>query len=196
MRLIERCGPEDVIEAWVRAELDSSRFGAQLAALLERDGHTAADLDDPAIRLRLLAEFRGGYVAPDPSDPYVDGLRLARIDWWRAELSRDELPDVRYIDWDYWLEVTDGSRRPMDFVRRLERDADGRPDMFDDVVNAIRAGQRLPTMILVDTGPGTRIVVAEGHLRLTAYLLAGEATPERLPVLLGRSPLVADWSDY
>lgn len=51
-------------------------------------------------------------------------------------------------------------------------------------------------MILVDTGPGTRIVVAEGHLRLTASVMVREAAPAQLPVLLGRSHSVADWSDY
>lgn len=127
MRLLERCHHDDVVECWLRAELDSSRFGAQLAALMERDGLTRSDLDDSGARLRLLAEFRGGDTAPDPSDPYVDGLPLARIDWWRAEVSREELPRVRYIDWDFWLEVTDGSRRPVDFVRRLAQQAVGAP---------------------------------------------------------------------
>jgi hypothetical protein len=33
-------------------------------------------------------------------------------------------------------------------------------------------------------------------MRLTAYAMAGATAPDKIEVLFGRSPLVANWGDY
>jgi len=48
-------------------------------------------------------------------------------------------------------------------------------------------------MILVTTGPGSDLVVLEGHARLTAFMLAREWLPPELEVLVGSSSTVACW---
>lgn len=185
MELLRRSDMNEVVEQWLLAELDSSRFREQLAKLVD-----GSDLDDPAERLRILNSYRHQDVPAIPGASYVDGLPVSEITWWWASLSGDELAEVRYIDWEYWLEVTNGTRRPSDFLRHLEREPN---EAIDAIASAIRAGDHPRPMILVDTGPGTRLVVAEGHFRLTAYVLADV---DRVEVILGRSPVIADWPDY
>ncbi|MBM7791208.1 hypothetical protein [Tenggerimyces flavus] len=175
----------EVVEQWLFAELESSRFQAQLEALL--DGES---LDDPAVQLRVLSMFRHQDVPEVKGATYVDGLPVSEIDWWWATLGREELADVLYIDWEYWLEVTNGTRRPGDFLRHLEQEPN---DAIAAIAAGLRAGSKPRPMIFVDAGPGTRLVVAEGHFRLTAYLLA---EIDQVDVILGRSPLLEDWPDY
>lgn len=187
---------DDVVEQWLRAELASSRFGGRLEQLMARDGLDETTIGDPAYRLRLLAEFRG-QVIPDGSGPvYVDGVPISEVRWDWAAVSRAELAEVLYIDWDYWLEVTAGTRRPIDFVRRLRAEPADPLPILEEIAAEYRAGHPLPPMILVDAGPGTRVVALEGHFRLTALILAGPDAPDELEVLFGRSPLIADWTDY
>jgi hypothetical protein len=46
-------------------------------------------------------------------------------------------------------------------------------------------------MILADSGPDTRLVILEGHVRATAMAMAGGDLKPRT-ALLGRSKVVAD----
>lgn len=46
---------------------------------------------------------------------------------------------------------------------------------------------------LVTTGPGAGLVVLEGHVRLTAYMLARDHLPPELEVLVGSSPAMTRW---
>jgi hypothetical protein len=176
---------DEVVEQWLLAELDSSRFAEQLGTLVD-----GVALDDPAERLRVLNAYRHQDVPEIPGAKYVDGLPVSEIAWWWASLSRRDLDEALYIDWDYWLEVTNGSRRPRDFLERLKTEPN---EAIEAIASNLRAGNEPRPMIFVDAGPGTRLVVAEGHFRLTAYVLAGV---DQVEVLLGRSPLIADWPDY
>lgn len=185
MELLRRSEMNEVVEQWLFAELGSSRFQAQLETLLDGDS-----LDDPAVQLRVLSTFRHQDVEELPGATYVDGLPLSELDWWWARLSREELADVLYIDWAYWLEVTNGTRRPADFLSHLEKEPN---EAISAIVAGLRAGAKPRPMIFVDAGPGTRMVVAEGHFRLTAHLLA---EVDQVDVILGRSPLLEDWPDY
>jgi hypothetical protein len=76
------------------------------------------DAGDNSYRRRLLEEHR--------AYERREGLFLdfpRRIDWFRAALNRDEVLDILFIDWDWWLDLSGGSRRPRDAARRI-RDGD------------------------------------------------------------------------
>ena len=111
-----------MIGVFLRAEVDSRRYGSKLLALLARDGRDAdvllrPQLDDDdanAYRRRLLDEHR----SYERRDGLFDGFPR-RLDWFRAALAPDEVLDVLYIDWDWWLELSGGTRRPRDAARRI-----------------------------------------------------------------------------
>jgi hypothetical protein len=55
-------------------------------------------------------------------------------------------------------------------------------------------GARFPPLILVTTGHGgDELVVLEGHVRPTAFMLARDRLPQELEVLVGSSPTMARW---
>lgn len=202
MRVLAEITEDEMVAAFLAAEIRSERFGARLLALLERDGVERAVVERPdlrsaaenSVRRRLLGEFRGYRQNREMFTGFPEGVR-----WRRAALSRAELAQVRYIVYDYWLELTGGSRLPADGVGRIRADRrvyDVPMDGFLRAEAALRRGAVFPELIVVGAGEGAPLVVLEGHLRLTAYALAPECVPDELPVILGTSPAMAGWSDY
>lgn len=116
------------------------------------------------------------------------------VQWEWVALTPDEVLAVRYIEYDYWAELSGGSRLPLDAAERIRAGITVfrvPNDGFVELADAL--GRRaLPELIVV--GSDGRLVVLEGHARLTAYALRPEALPPELDVLLGRSPRIAEWS--
>jgi len=52
----------------------------------------------------------------------------------------------------------------------------------------MREGVQFPELILVAASPTAEWTVFEGHVRLTAYLLAQECISEELEVIVGFAP--------
>ena len=48
-----------------------------------------------------------------------DGLPYGDVGWSRVALRRDEVLAIRYIDYDYWVELSGGTRLPADAAQRI-----------------------------------------------------------------------------
>ncbi len=191
-----------MIAVFLQGELHSERFGADLHRLLDRDEIPLAILDCPdttnatenTYRFQLFGEFRG----------YGRNERLfqdfpPRVRWQRALLARDELLHVKYIDYDYWVELSGGTRLPRDAATaiRAGRTVFNVPsDAFLRIAALLCQGARLAELIVVRAGEHADLVVLEGHVRLTVYALVPEAIPVELPVILGTSSEIVRWSLY
>jgi hypothetical protein len=77
---------------------------------------------------------------------------------------------------------------------RTEWDAPGSD--IREIADAAARGSLPPEIVVVGLPPGERLVVLEGHIRLTGLLLRPERLPTELRVLLGMSPRIAEWSCY
>jgi hypothetical protein len=121
MRVVAPASEDDMVAAFLRAEAGSPRFGPEVLAALGHEGLDRSMLEQPdtsdsaanAARRRVLAAYRGY-----PERAVFTGLPADTVWQWVA-LTRRELLSVRYIDWDYWLEVTAGTRRPVDAIARI-----------------------------------------------------------------------------
>jgi len=211
MRHLRSSSTAEMIASFLQQEFTSARFGPALRALLAEAGQpedvvTRPDVRDRranAARRRLLAAHRGYGTA---ADTYLAGFPTAGVRWAWWALSPEEVLTARYIDWDYWLELSGGTRRPADAAACIR--AGAAPYGVSNegawaVAAAVRVGAPLPPLILVTAChpplPGADaggLVVLEGHLRLTGYALAAEALPPTLAVLVGSSPAVARWTGY
>jgi hypothetical protein len=111
-------------------------------------------------------------------------------------VTYDEALEIRYINWDWWLRLTDGTRRPRDAAERVRAGLvpGVEPDEGDERI--AQAAATNPPLIAVRAGEGKRLVLLEGHVRLTAYALFPEHLPGELEIYLGESPQVVDWSEY
>ena len=190
-----------MIAVFLRGEIDSDRYGEKLRALLLRDGRLPDVLREPdvhdadanAYRRRLLEEHRAyerreGLFLDFPRD----------VDWHRASLARDEVLDILYIDWDWWLELSGGTRRPRDAARRIRAGevADADLEEHERIAAALGAKPPPPELIAVTTRSHRPLVLVEGHSRLTSYATFPEHVPPRLEILLGASDAMAQWCQF
>jgi hypothetical protein len=137
VRLLGRAEEAEVVAAFLRAELDSSRYGDRLRAFLARQVGLVAH-----VLGRIAAAGRRG-----AADPERRGRRRHR---------RGHEP----------LALALHRRSP-------------------------------PPELIVLTGPrGSRLVLVEGHFRLTAYALFPDVLPPELVVFLGVAEDAESWWAY
>jgi hypothetical protein len=199
---VDLLGPiseDEMIAVFLQGELGSERFGSAIKALLVRGGLEDAvvrhpDLTDAAenaARRRLLDEHRAyerreGLFGSFPRD----------VAWHRAALSPDEVLEILFIDWDWWLELSGGTRRPRDAAERIRAGVAREADVagHEPIAAALRRTPPPPELIALTTSDLRPLVLVEGHVRLTSYAVFPESLPERLEILLGVSPHAASWA--
>jgi hypothetical protein len=64
------------------------------------------------------------------------------------------------------------------------------------MANELQQGAQFPPLILVAKDTDAYLIVMEGHVRLTAYLIAPEYIPSKLEVILGYSEQLTEWGCY
>ena len=189
MRLLQSTTQDDMIAVFLKTEIASERFREKIVALLDRDGkdHSVVETpninnrDENAYRRQLLGNYRAYVLEELPAD----------VSWYRALLSRHEVAQVRYIDYSYWNEISGGSRLPIDATKaiRAGRQIYGQStEGFLRMAQALREGARFPELIVVGASPNAELTLLEGHVRLTAYMLAPDCLPDALEVIAGFSP--------
>src|SRR5262245_64221685 len=113
MRRLRPSTEDEMIATFLREELESFRFGARIRGLLERADLPASmvshpdltDADSNAHRRELLAVHRG-YGTREGH--YLSGFPTRGVQWAWWALTPNELSSVKYIAWDYWLELSGG----------------------------------------------------------------------------------------
>jgi hypothetical protein len=106
------------------------------------------------------------------------------VSWERVALTRDEVLAILYINWDWWLEISGGTRLP----RWVD------VSHADRGVAAVAATN--PELIVVTDPRRSKLVLLEGHVRLTAYAAFPELLPDELEVFLGTSSDMPEWSEW
>lgn len=199
MRPLRPGSEAEMVALFLRTELTSDRFGAGIRALLERGSVpervvTAPDLgseDENQVRTQLLTGHRGYGSRTDYFEGFPDDVR-----WEWMAIAPAELARVRYIDYSYWNELSGGSRLAADAVPRIRAGVTpfGVPnDRLLSQAQQVAAGARFPPLILVTTVPPGALVVLEGHIRLSAFMLARDHLPSALEVLVGSSAMMTRW---
>jgi hypothetical protein len=183
MRLLRRVSEDEVVAAFLRAELDSGRYGATLRALLARDGRPEDVLRRPDLDSGMDNDYRRAVLDEHRAFERREGLFFGfprRVEWQRAALAPDEVLAIRYINWEWWLDASGGSRRATEAARR------------------IRAGELAGVTVdehesIAELHP---LVLVEGHARLTAYALFPERLPPELELFVGISPEMPAWCQF
>jgi hypothetical protein len=181
MHILRAATEDEVLTAFVHAERDSGRYGERVRELLEKHGGDVR---------AVLEEHR----AWERRDGLFGGFPR-EVRWYRARLTKGELLDILYINWDWWLRLTDGTRKPRDAAARVRAGLvpGVEPDEGDERI--ARGAATNPELIAV-RAPGSHLVLLEGHVRLTAYALFPEYLPRQLEIYLGESPDMPAWSEY
>jgi len=163
---------DEVASCWVRAELGSERF----AHLFERARAANPAASDP----ELLTAARGW-----PDTDYFEDFPTD-LEWSLVALTPTDVASVLYIDWGYWNDVSEGSRRPADAIAKMGWTDTPMPPATTE-----------PMILVADTLTSpTRVVVLEGHSRLTSYVAHLAELPPSLDCYLGVSGTISQWACY
>ena len=185
-----------MIATFLRGELPG-RYGERLRVLLARDGRGEVVLLEPDLDSANDNRYRRALLDEHRAYERRDGLFFGfprQVDWHRCRLRAEEVLDVLYINWDWWLRLTEGSRRPADAARRIR--AGEVPGITAAEHEPIAAAAAAEPLIVVTTPELSRLVALEGHVRLTALALFPDRIPGELEVLLGISDQMAGWSEF
>jgi len=202
MKIFEELTEDQMIGAFLKGEIDSERFGSEMKKEINTLGirvnvvinPDTSDAQQNELRRKIFSRYRG----------YGDNQKLfekfpTNIKWMRARLHKNELLKVRYIDYDYWIELSSGSRLPIDAANNIRKGIEVfkiSNERFLKTAQSLRDGEIFPELILVGKDDKSYMVILEGHLRLTAYALAPEHIPELTPVIVGFSPSIEQWPEY
>ena len=215
MRTVRSISEAEMVALFLATEYPAPRTHQLMLPVLQREGWPPSLIEQPnldderenAQRRSVLGAYRGYGQSPDyfaglPLDveylDYFAGFPLD-VQWELATLSQQELEQVKYIEYEYWVELSGGSRLPRDGVRTILAGCDvfGVSNQgFLQMAASLRAGVRFPTLILVGKNRESPLVVLEGHARLTAMLLAPECLPAELEVMVGLSEQIEHWGCY
>ena len=192
VELIGTVGVDTMIAEYLRAEIDSPRFGFEVRRTLDELCLNEAlvrqpDIANPkenAARAAVLGRWRGyGH----DRDMFA-GVPIDLI-WFQASLTREDIGALRCVDYSYWNELTGGSRLVRDAVRRVRSGVvvfNVSNHRFVELAADISEGRAAfgPLIVWgrVANGP---LELIEGHLRATALGLAGSAASDCVPAIVG-----------
>ncbi|MDO4318747.1 MAG: hypothetical protein Q4C48_11180 [Lachnospiraceae bacterium] len=179
MNIIRKSSEDEMIFEFLKAEYSSDRFSEDIeeamhhlslenGVILSADLHNA---EENALRKKLLGEFRG----------YGQNRELfenfpMELEWSLCSFSGDDLKKIRYIDYDYWNELSGGTHSPLDAAQTIRKNIfifGENNDGFWRASEYIKDGGTFPRMFFL-TADFERFVIVEGHLRMTAYALVPE----------------------
>lgn len=194
--MVRDSSDDEMIAVFLLGELTSERWGQGIRAALDAAGQTEAlitaadlgDADQNRARMALLAATRGYGEDRDVFENFP-----VRVRWVRATLTPGELARVRYIEYSYWNELSGGSRLATDAAQQIRQGITVfgvSNQRFVRAARAVERGEVFPPLILA----GRRrddLICLEGHLRLTAYALAG--FPREIDCLVGTAPAMDRW---
>jgi hypothetical protein len=181
-----------MVAAFLKAEFSSPRFSDDLRKAMQSFRAAEAvithpdikDLHENELRAQVLGEYRGYRQDREMFDGIPDDLT-----WHEAEMARQEIGDLRYVDYSYWNELTDSTHLVKDGVRNIRK---GKVvfgvanDRFWAVTERILKGEHgFEPIILWGQDSGSPLEILEGHLRATAFGLAGDQAPGTIQVLVG-----------
>lgn len=200
MQIVERVTEAEMIATFLRAEITSSRFGKDILRILKRDRARRKVIDNPNVndaaenqyRAALLDEFRGYGRNEEIFTDFPND-----VEWYRVLFSRSDLLKIRYMNYSYWIDLSGGSRLVADAAKRVAEDEIEKTtaDWIRAAADAVKRGAAFPELILVSRNRQSDLIVLEGHLRVTAYLLSLDYLPAEMPMIVGYSEKIEKWDE-
>ena len=202
---IESVTEDDVVLAFVKAEINSPFYGPKYQAQLASLGASRetlidnADLSDQPqndLRKTLLRGARG----------YPDRFLFRNLPrdtaWRRVRLEPNEIVALKNGRFDNWIELTKGSRSVAQGAAEIASGVAERSANADirkiavgvkEIAEKVRAGHKFPELIVVKATDGS-LILLEGNTRATAYVLAEKSEPTE--VFVGSSAQMKFWDWY
>lgn len=179
VNVLRTSSEEEMISEFLMAEYHSERFSEQIKKamkelLLDESIILFADLNNTnenIARKKLLGEFRGYGLNRELFENFPN-----EIQWSFCNFVSNDLNNIRYIDYSYWNELSQGTHSPLTAAQTVRNGIeiyDLSNEGFLKAAEFIKSGGKFPRPILL-TSDLKHFVIVEGHLRITAFALTPE----------------------
>ena len=179
MNVLRTSSEDEMILEYLNAEYRSERFSEQIKKamkelMLDDSIILSADLNNTnenIARKKLLGEFRGYGLNRELFEDFP-----SEIQWSLCNFVSNDLNNIRYIDYSYWNELSQGTHSPLTAAQTVRNGIeiyDLSNEGFLKAAEYIKSGGKFFRPILL-TSDFKRFVIVEGHFRITAYALVPE----------------------
>lgn len=183
-----------MVAAFLKAEISSFRFGKDVLGLLASDKKDRITIEQPDLNNQSENEYRKSVLARYRGygqDLYLFSGFPKSVTWFRAIFDQADFNKLKYIDYDYWNELSDKTSLVVNGANNVRKGVEifGESNKnFWEVHTAYTKGYKFPPLIITASDIKADLVLLEGHLRATAYLLDPDNLPQELEVIIGLSP--------
>ena len=190
-----------MVQAFLRAEIDSAEYREVIEGALSKQGYTRALVDDANIQNQRENHARAVCLSCSRGYRLNDGLFRGFPNgavWRRASLSPQELGQTKYINQSVWVIGSCGTRLVSDGAKNIDAGTllDSLKAKIRAIEASVRAGCRPPELILVGKVDDSALVLVEGHSRATAYVRAATYLPDGVEAIVGLAPDMEGWYWY
>jgi hypothetical protein len=197
MIIVRPASEDEVVLAFLQAEIDSSRFKEIYCNGLARLGFERSLIEQPdltdvranAARLRLLQIARGfganAYLFTDfPTD----------VRWNRVTLESEDFETMRYARTEPWISFSKGTRLVTVGAQTITSNPGLREaEQIRAIAEAHKNGVHFAELIVAECSSGSLILI-EGHSRATAYVQT--QLTKGLEAFVGSSTSMSKWNFY
>jgi len=203
MKIIGKSSEDEMVSQFLIQEIKSERWKNKIFKIMEHDNidkkivlkPNLGDINENKIRKLILKKFRG-YNNKELFENFPK-----KIDWNWAMLDKNDILKIKYITYDYWEELTNGTRFAKDSVKNIKNNIEifgVSNNGFIELSEYIKRGNKIdPLIILAPSENKDNMIVLEGHARLTAINLVIEHIKE-IKVLIGfaEEKILNKWDTY
>lgn len=179
MRILRDASEEEMVLAFLKEELDSRRFREPILEALKDSGASEeliweGDITSERqniLRSRVLGFFRG-YPDREIFENYPQDIA-----WKYAAFEATDLSKLRYVDYDYWNDLSKGTSSPIQAAETISKGEEiyGISNQYYlEGKELLEQGKSFPPLIVLTCGNDVYLLL-EGHCRATAYALLPEA---------------------
>jgi len=202
MKILNDISEDEVTAIILNYNMDSSRFRNELKELLQKHRLDEKIVINPDLKNDNENLLRKQFVQSldgSTMGGYLDKSFPNNVIWKKAQLSKKDLQKIKYIDYSYWNELTNNTRLVSDGAESIKKgvivfNVSNQP--FWDAFEALKQGKKFPAPILVSQNSTSDLVVIDGHLRLTVYLLDERYAPDKVEAIIGYSEDFSSWDLY
>lgn len=172
MKLIRESNEAEMILEFLKGEINSNRFNADLIKVLNQlkldeniiYNGDISNKEENKKRLEIMYLFRGY-----PTKELFENFPV--IEKWKLmQLSALDINNIYYINYDYWNELSNNTSSPIEAAKNINKgieiyDVSNKP--FLERMSYLKNG-KFPPVILI-TCNDEKYLIIEGHSRMTIY---------------------------
>jgi hypothetical protein len=197
MRIVEIVSERVMVAEFLRAEIDSPRWGANILDRLNQDGRSRALVDNPNLLDDAESSYRASLLA---FRGYRNQGIFSRfpevVQWHTISMAHGDLEAALVMNSSPWPKFSGGTRLAGDASRNFKTGKITHAVLSDIKATSdlLKEGYALPKLILVGEGLERPLVILEGHVRAMAIL--GSDVNAEVRTIVGLSPDMRRWIFY